>query len=429
MAEVVPFRALLYDQQRAGPLDALIAPPYDVVSEKDRAALAAKSPFNIVRVDLPDGDPGQKYENAARELRRWVDEGALRRDPAPAFYRYHQVFTLDGREHTRRGFVSRIRLRRFAEGVVLPHERTLSGPRLDRLALSRACRTNLSQVFALYSDPGGAIDAEFSDVESPAPEMEGRLGDGVVHRIWRLTDHAAQARIASALADKRVYIADGHHRYETMLAIRDELRPQASSPRSSIEYGSMFLTSMDDPGLSILPTHRVVHGLREFDLSRFLERLKGRFEVRELAAADAAGLRGPPEQREGSYLLASRGRFFSLSLRPGEDNWAPGPGPLRRLDVPILHTLILEQMLGIDRSAQERQTNLRYVKDSKAALEESRRADVQAVFLLNPTRIEQLKAVADAGEVMPQKSTFFYPKLASGLLLDPIDPREEAEAP
>ena len=187
----------------------------------------------------------------------------------------------------------------------------------------------------------------------------------------------------------------------------------------------MFLTSMDDPGLVILPTHRVVHGLPGFDLARFLDRLRARFDVRELSADTSTRLRGPPEQREGCYLLAAQGRFFSVALRPGEEDAAPGPVVLRRLDVPILHTLILEQVLGIDRSAQERQTNLRYLKDSKTALEESRRPDVQAVFLLNPTRIEQLKAVADAGEVMPQKSTFFYPKLASGLLLDPIDPLEE----
>jgi uncharacterized protein (DUF1015 family) len=426
MAEVVPVRALLYDPKRAGPLDALVAPPYDVVSEPERAALAAKSPYNIVRVDLPQGDPEQKYANAARELRRWIDEGILRRDPLPAFYRYHQVFSAGGRQHTRKGFISRIRLRRFEEGVVLPHERTLSGPRLDRLALSRACRTNLSQVFALYSDPGGSIDAEFSALESAAPEMEARLGDGVVHRLWRLTDPTAQSRIGAAMTDKRVYIADGHHRYETMLALRDELRPQARSPRSSVEYGSMFLTSMDDPGLVILPTHRVVHGLQGFDRSRLLDRLRARFDVRELSGDTVAGLRAPPEQREGSYLLGSQGQFYSLSLKQGQENAVPGPAVLRRLDVPILHALILEEILGIDRSAQERQTNLRYVKDFKGALDESRRPDVQAAFLLNPTRIEQLKAVADEGEVMPQKSTFFYPKLASGLLLDPIDPLEEA---
>jgi uncharacterized protein (DUF1015 family) len=426
MAEVVPVRGLLYDPARAGAADSLVAPPYDVVSDPERAALAAKSPFNVVRIDLPQGEGEQKYARAALELRRWIDEGILRRDAAPAFYRYHQVFSAAGRQHTRKGFICRIRLRRFEERVVLPHERTLSGPRLDRLALVRACRMHLSQVFGLYSDPAQAVDAEFAALQASAPAIEARMDDGVTHRLWRLTDRGAQERIAATMADRKVYIADGHHRYETMLAIRDELRPQARSPRASIEYGSMFLTSIEDPGLVILPTHRVVHGLTGFDLPRVLDRLRSRFEVQELAASSAETLRGPPERRMGSYLLASGGRLFSLSLRPGEEAAVPGPGPLRRLDVPILHALVLEEILGIDRAAQERQTNLRYVKDFRGALEESRRGDVQAVFLLNPTRIEQLQAVADAGEVMPQKSTFFFPKLASGLLLDPIDPLEEA---
>jgi len=425
MAEVVPFRGLLYDSAQAGPLDALIAPPYDVVSESDRAALAAKSAWNIVRVDLPQGGAEEKYANAGRELRRWIDRGVLRRDGTPAFYRYHQAFSIGGREYTRKGFIGRIRLRRFDERVVLPHERTLSGPRLDRLALARATRTHLSQVFALYSDPSGTVDAELAGLESRAPAFEGAL-DGVSHRLWRLTDRAAQARIAAAMADRKVYIADGHHRYETMLALRDELRPEATSPRSSIEYGSMFLCGMEGPGVVVLPTHRVVHGLQGFDLTQFIDRLRPRFEVRELDPSSAEKLRGPVDQSEGSFLLASQGRFFSLSLRPGEAASVPGPEVLRRFDVPILHGLILEDVLGIDRSAQERQTNLRYLKDARAALEESRRPEVQAVFLLNPTRIEQLRAAADAGEVMPQKSTFFFPKLASGLLLDPVDPREEA---
>src|SRR5439155_1216616 len=298
MAEVVPFRAVRYDLSRAGAADSLIAPPYDVISESDRSELEAKSPFNIVRVDLPQGDRERKYRNAAGELRRWLEEGILRRDDAPALYRYHQVFSVGGRDNTRKCFICRIRLRRFDERVVLPHERTLSGPRLDRLELARACRMHLSQVFGLYSDPGRTVDREFDRVDSGAPELEAHLG-GTVHRVWRLMDAGAHQRIAAAMADRKVYIADGHHRYETMLAI--------------------------------------------------------------------------------------------------------------------------EQTLGIDRAAQEQQTNLRYVKDFDAALEESRRPDVQAAFLLNPTRISQLRAVADAGEVMPQKSTFFFPKLASGLVLDPID--------
>jgi uncharacterized protein (DUF1015 family) len=425
MAEVVPFRAVRYDLSRAGAADSLIAPPYDVISEPDRKALEAKSPFNIVRVDLPQGDREQKYRNAARELRRWLEEGILHRDDAPAFYRYHQIFSVDGREHTRKGFICRIRLRRFDERVVLPHERTLSGPRLDRLELARACRMHMSQVFGLYSDPGRTVDREFDSIDAGAPELEARLGSAV-HKLWRLTDAGAHRRIAAAMADRKVYIADGHHRYETMLAIREELRPQARSPRASIEYGSMFLTSMEDPGLVILPTHRVVHGLADFDLARLLEQLRARFAVDEVPATSAAELRTKLASSERSFLLASRRRIFLLSLRPGEEAAVPGPKPLRTLDVPILHALVLEQALGIDRAAQEQQTNIRYVKDFDAALEESRRADVQAAFLLNPTRISQLKAVADAGEVMPQKSTFFFPKLASGLVLDPIDPLEEA---
>ena len=428
MAEIAPFRGVVYDPARAGSLDRLLAPPYDVVSEADRAQLAAKSPYNFVRVDLPEGEGDAKYANGARELARWLEQGILRRHERPALYRYHQSFSSGGKEFTRKGFVCRVRLQRYEERVVLPHERTLSGPRLDRLKLTRACRAHLSQVFALYSDPARRVDAEFAALESAAPDLLGRTDDGTVHRAWRLIDPAAQKRVAAALADARLYIADGHHRYETMLAVRDELRPLARSPRSSIEYGSMFLTSMEDPGLLVLPTHRVVHGLRGFELDRFLDRLGARFTVEEVRGASPDELRarlavaGRPSP---AFALVSGGRTFLLSLRSGQEAAVPGPAPLRKLDVAVLHLLILEELLGIDRAAQERQTNLRYVKDFARALGEARREDVQAVFLLNPTGVGQLQAVADAGEIMPQKTTYFFPKLASGLVLNPIDPAEE----
>jgi len=428
MAEIAPFRALLYDPARAGPLDRLLAPPYDVVSPAERERLAAKSPYNFVRVDLPEGEGAAKYQNAARELAGWLEQGVLRLDDRPALYRYHQRFAQGGREFTRRGVVGRVRLRRYEERVVLPHERTLSGPRLDRLELTRATRAHLSQVFALYSDPQRRVDAEFAALESRPPDLEGRTDDGTVHRVWRLIDPAAQRRVAAALADARLYIADGHHRYETMLAVRDELRPQARSPRSSAEYGSMFLTSMEDPDLLVLPTHRVVHGLRGFDLEAFLARLQKRFQVEELRAASPARVQerlATAGRTSPAFAIVSGSRSFLAVLRPGQEEAVPGAAPVRRLDVAVLHALILEELLGIDREAQERQTNLRYVKDLKSAFEEAGRGDVQAVFLLNPTGVAQLKAVADAGEIMPQKSTYFFPKLASGLLLNPIDPAEE----
>jgi uncharacterized protein (DUF1015 family) len=428
MAEIAPFRAVLYDPTRAGSLDQVLSPPYDVVSDAERARLAAKSPYNFVRLDLPDGEGDSKYANAARELSRWLEQGVLRRDDRPALYRYHQRFAVQGKEFTRKGFVCRVRLRRYEERVVLPHERTLSGPRLDRLKLTRACRAYLSQVFALYADPSHAIDAEFTAVESRAPDLEGRTDDGTVHRGWRLTDPAAQRRIASALAAAKLYIADGHHRYETMLAVRDELRPQARSSRSAVEYGSMFLTSMEDPGLVVLPTHRVVHGLRGFDVDSFVQRLRTRFDVEELRGVPMETLRArlaSAGRKSPSFVLASAGRTFLLSLRAGQESAIPGAEPLRKLDVAVLHLLILEELLGIDRAAQERQTNLRYVKDFASAAEEAKRPEVQAVFLLNPTAVTQMKAVVDAGEIMPQKTTYFFPKLASGLLIDPIDPNEE----
>src|SRR4051812_22869314 len=222
MAEIVPFRGVLYDPARAGPLDRLIAPPYDVISGVDRSALAAKSPHNFVRLILPEGEGDEKYPRAANLLADWQRQGVLRRDEKPALYRYHQTFSAVGREFTRKGFIARIRLRRYDEGVVLPHERTMSGPKLDRLKLKRATRTHLSQVLAVYPDPTGTIDAAFAEVDSGKPDLEASGDDGVLHRVFRLVDPAAHARIAAGFADKRVYIADGHHRYETMLALREE---------------------------------------------------------------------------------------------------------------------------------------------------------------------------------------------------------------
>jgi uncharacterized protein (DUF1015 family) len=425
MAEIAPFRGILYTK-KAGAPDKLLAPPYDVISDEERAKLAALDAHNCVRLILPEGAGDEKYANAARDLNEWLRAGVLARDAEPALYRYHQTFTAEGRTATRKGFICRIRLARFEERIVLPHERTLAGPKADRLKLKRATRAHLSQVFGLYADPERLSDQPFVAVEATAPALAGQTSDGVEQKLWRLTDAAAQAQVVSLIADKKIYIADGHHRYETMLALRDELRPEARSPRSSIEYGSLFLTAMEDPGLQILPTHRVVHGLAGFDLNAFLARLRNRFQVEEVEAAGVETLRSLLGKRERSYLLASGDRLHLLTLRPGEERTVPGPEALRALDVPILHALILEEILGIDRSAQEKQTNLRYLKDFQAALDEARRPGVQAAFLLNPTRIEQLKAVADAGEVMPQKSTFFYPKLASGLVLDPLDPLEDA---
>ena len=451
MAEIVPFRGILYSPSPAGQVgndvSALIAPPYDVISESERQALCARSPYNAARLILPKdskgGDSDERYAVAAETLADWLRSGAMRRDDQPALYRYHQVFTPPGEAGAepvvRRGFICRVRLHRFAEGVILPHERTLAGPKADRLKLKRATRTHLSQVFGLYDDPQREADAAFAELEAHPPALHGRTaeGSGVEHRLWRLTDPAAVAAVTRVLRDRRIYIADGHHRYETMLALREELRrePGYRGLDSAVEYGSIFLCNVADPGLLVFPTHRVLHSLPGFALEALLAKLAERFVVHELPELPASGAQVRKELQERgaggpSFLVVSGGRAIYLTLRPDADLTAlVGPAVLRTLDVTVLHALVLEQALGIDRAAQEAQTYLRYVKDNEQALQAARAPDVQAVFLMNPTPVAQVMACSDAGEVMPQKSTYFYPQIASGLVLNPLDPAESVLPP
>jgi uncharacterized protein (DUF1015 family) len=443
MAEIAPFRGILYrpENPKAPDLSDLLSPPYDVINEEQRQALCERSPFNSVRLILPKdkqgGETDERYEEAAATLHRWMSVGVMQRDAQPALYRYHQIFRPPGLPDAapvvRRGFITRIRLHRFSEGVILPHERTLAGPKLDRLKLKRATRAHLSQVFGLYADPQRLADAAFDAVESREPDLYGGSEDGTQHRLWRLTDPAAIAEVARQLRDKRIYIADGHHRYETMLALRDELRrePGYRGHDSAIEYGTIFLCNASDPGLLVFPTHRVLHSLAGFDLQTLLSRLAPHFELDERpvsGAADAQATLKEKGQRGPSFLLCSGGRRIYLTLRPEAATLIAGPAVLRSLDVTVLHALVLEQALGIDRAAQEAQTYLRYLKDTTQALAAASDPGVQAVFVLNPTLVEQVMAVAEAGEVMPQKSTYFYPKIASGLVLNPLDPSEPVDS-
>lgn len=416
--EIAPFRGVLYDPGQAGGLHRVLAPPYDVISTAERESLAARSPHNVVRLILPSGEGDEKYGAAARLYRAWLGEGVLRRDREPAIYRCQQSFVAEGREVTRSGFVAAVELRRFEEGVVVPHERTLSAPRQDRLKLTRACRAWFSQIFGLYSDPQGEAEAAFSGLGRP--DLEGRTGDGTTHRLWRVRDPAVHARLRSAMQPRRVYIADGHHRYETMLALRDELQTEAA------RSGPMFFCRIEDPGLVVFATHRVVHSLPSFDLRKVLAAAREWFAVEEAAIGEPAAVRSELARRgtlAPTLGLASAGALQYLALRPGIDAAAAMgvSAPLSRLDVTLLHSLLLERVLGIDRAAQEKQANLRYVKDLGEALREARAPGVQAAFLLNPTPVSALVAVADAGEVMPQKSTYFFPKLASGLVSYPLD--------
>jgi uncharacterized protein (DUF1015 family) len=441
MAEIAPFRGILYDTSR---LDAsrVLAPPYDVIDEDERKELFARDPHNAVRLILPEGQGDAKYPEAARVLDGWLAEGALRRDDRPALYRYHQVFTsaeLGGRSVTRRGFIAAARLHRFDERVVLPHERTLSGPKADRLKLMDATSAHFSQIFTLYSDPAGETDRAFAAAEATTPAIDGTTGDGTRHLLWRVDDAEVIGRVVRALAPLQLYIADGHHRYETMLALRERMRERAGgvlAERSAAQFGTLFLCNMDDPGLVVLPIHRLIFGLADFRPDAFLTKIEPWFDAAPLtgAARNASAVRtalAEASQRRPSFVAAFPGRDpVLLSLRAEltpEQAGVRGAPAVTSLDVSVLHGLVLEQALGIDRAAQEAQQNIEYVKDTAKALARAAAGDGQVAFLMHPTRVEQVRAVADASEFMPQKSTFFYPKIASGVVINPIRPDETLE--
>ena len=437
MPEIALIKGILYDPTKVK-VEKVIAPPYDVISPEDREQLEALDPHNCVRLILPQGAGDERYDAAAALLQAWRDEGVLKRDVRPAIYRYHQVFKiaeLGARRFTRRGIICAVRLHDYGDKVVLPHERTLRGPKEDRLKLMRATRAHFSQIFGLYRDPSLQTDQAFSGIDGRPPDLEGATADGTLHRLWRVNDRETIAQIGKTLGPMKVYIADGHHRYETMIALRDELRAAAGGnvgSRASSEYATFFLTNMSDPGLVVLPTHRLVHSLQSFDKTSFLDRVKDHFQVTPMA-----GVAANVQQLKTIIHDSGRTRPTFAAVLPGDDTAyvlslqtdprLPMHRSVATLDVTLLHSSILERVLGIDREAQDAQRNITYVKDTADALARVARGEAQVGFILNPTPVEHVLDVADHGQTMPQKSTFFYPKIASGLVINPINPDEDLD--
>ncbi len=437
MPDIAPFRGILYDRTKVD-FAKVLAPPYDVIDPAERARLA-QDPHNIVRLILPEAaDGADRYATAAKTFASWLDAGVLKRDDRKAVYRYTQVFQhpeLGGRETTRTGFIAGVRLHALADKVILPHERTLEGPKQDRLALMTATSAHFSQIFALYRDQSGDIERLFRKVERDQPVFDVRLPDGVRHVLWRMADAEGIGTLRHLMSPKKLYIADGHHRYETMLALRDQLA--AGSPLSqysAAQYGTMFLCPMDQEGVVILPTHRVLHGVTGFTAQALLDKAKAYFIVDRLdnAAKDGAAIRravGDALAHQPALAVVFPGdpHAWKLTLAPQINALALGLAgrAVGKLDVTVLHGLIFDKILGITAAAQEAGTNLRYVKDTAGALGELAAPGVQAVFLLAASSIDTVKHVADQGEVMPQKTTYFYPKLASGAVIARVDPDED----
>jgi uncharacterized protein (DUF1015 family) len=456
MAVIAPFSGLRYDLARVGDPSLVLAPPYDVISEPQRLDLEARHPQNVVRLELPRGDGDAKYANAAVLLDAWMAEGILRRDERPALYRYVQTFRFPapqgadagagggaGTLYSRQGFFCLVKLEPFASRVVLPHEHTLSAPKEDRRKLMRAMRTQISQVFGLYRDPERASEVALGDVEASPPLLDGTTADGCRHRLWAVTDARAIARVAEVMRPKQILIADGHHRYETMLALRDELRPAGRAPgRSGADWGAMFLARAEDPGLLVLPTHRLISNLPSASWSGAALRAGAApaFEVtlgeehdvaaiENRLARESRGARGAAGRVVFAVRVAGERQTTWLALRPDADLAALGPPALRQLDVTVLHGVLLGPVLGIDAGALARQSYLSYTHDAAQALAEVDGGRAQAAILMNATKVEQVLQACEAGFVLPQKSTYFQPKLATGLVMYRINPDAEIAAP
>lgn len=430
MADVRPFRAVRYAQPQGADISSLTAPPYDVVTRDQRERLLAADARNVVALELPEGplDPeasGNRYETGGRRWREWLDGGVLAQDAEPAVYVLEQRYSQDGHAVARRGFIAAVALEPFSAGVVLPHERTLPKAIDDRLRLTRATAANLSQVFGMFSDPGLVTDALIARaMEGPALAVATDEA-GVVSTVWALTDPADHAALAAHLADERVFIADGHHRYTTALAYRDERRAAASEDVGVPAYDSvmMALVNMDDPGLTVWPMHRVADADGAFDEDAFWRGLALRFELSDLPAGHAAAALDSPDGRPTFLVRTCGGRTAVARPRTDVDHADAFPAGTsdawRSIDVAVLQELVLSPLLDIHPDRPATLDRLHFSKDAHEALGMAGAHD--AVFILNPTRMDQVAAVALAGETMPQKSTYFYPKLMSGLLFKRLD--------
>jgi len=423
MPEIVPFKAILYNAELLKSADKLICPPYDVISPAFQQQLYSSSPLNAIRLELPmEADP---YEAAAARLAEWLDSGDLQCDTEPAIYPCFQTFEdTDGMAHTRCGFFTAMRLYDFSEKKVLPHEKTLSGPKADRLNLFRKTKTNISSIFGLYADQSKRADRVMkSFAESNEPVIDVQF-HGVRNRMWRITDPALVAQFQQPLQERPVYIADGHHRYDTGVNYRNERVAANLSHTGEEPYNFIltYLANIHDEGLLIFPIHRLVHTLSSFDIITLRGALDEHFTLTDLH--DRAELKRFLDQEPSNYTygVVTPGSVIGITLKSNPETLVDSsrPDALKDLGLVLLHDHILGKLLGISQEAMAKQSNLLYVHDDREVFEAVESGKVQVGFVVKPTTVEQVLAVSETGEVMPQKSTFFYPKIMTGLLFNPI---------
>jgi uncharacterized protein (DUF1015 family) len=441
MAYIYPFRAWRYNPSSVR-LEDVVTQPYDKITPSMQQAYYQRSPFNLVRIilglpELFDAERGENvYTRAGRDFRAWREQGVLVQEKDPCIFAYSQRFKVPGTDiiKERRGFIALGKLHDYAEQVVFRHEQTLSKPKSDRLNLLKATRAHFGQIFMLYSDPAGSVERILYDGNGPA---EAEITDeyGVLHRLWRVSEPAAIRLLTAAMADKKLIIADGHHRYETALNYSKEHAPASPAkaesstsqlPQPAYPEAAVMMTfvNMDSDGLVVLPTHRVVHSLPSFDPAAFARAAEEFFAVAPLPTGEAADYMETLGKQTGTAFVAVT-RAGALLLRSKPEPVAAAlaglPERQRQLDLSHLHSIVLDRLLGLDAEKVREQTNIRYLRDAAEAVDQVRRLEADVTFLTNPVSMEQLREVAFAGDVMPQKSTDFFPKLLSGLTIYALD--------
>ncbi|HZZ72686.1 MAG TPA: DUF1015 domain-containing protein [Pirellulales bacterium] len=448
MSDIQAFRALRYNLGHVGSLSDVICPPYDVISPEFQNELYLRHPANFVRVELNrdeplDDDKNNRYSRAAKFLKNWRSDGVLFAESQPAVYVYHQEFTADGQKYIRRGFMARCRLERFGEGNIFPHEETMSGPKADRLLLMKACKANLSQIFGLFPDPTNSAQELLEQATAGKTALEATDHQGVISRVWPVNDSAIVSKLSEIMGPKPVFIADGHHRYETACNYRDELAAAGKlSPNHPANFVLMMYVGMSDPGLVVLPTHRLFRGLPAMSASEFIAKLGDCFTCRlagegadlaqtvwdEIETAGEQGTIGFFTGQDERWVVAkitAKGRERMGNLAPEHSSeW-------QSLGVSILHRLVMDDLLGTTDLPKPKYVHT--IQEVEASLEagDSAARDATGVMgtagrfelaaLVMPATVDHIRTISQHGERMPAKSTYFYPKLLGGLVINPLD--------
>lgn len=432
MAQVLPFRGVLYNPAQIDDLSKVVAPPYDVISEKDQRAFHDMHPKNIIRLILgntteSDSATDNPHTRAAHYFQQWLQEKTLLQDPEDSLYLASVQFPLEDREITRYGLIAKVRLEPFDKKIVLPHEKTFSKVKSERLSLMKHCHANFSPIFSIYSDRDGILQSAQKAVADNPPDMAVTNHQGLPHNLWRITDRAANARITQLFENKQLFIADGHHRYETALQYRDWLAQKTAdfSMDHPANFVLMYLASMEDPGMVILPAHRLIKVLSEDEKNQLMAGVLPYFEIEHIPTSDpariAAAVREKSDRQTIGMVIQGRPEAMVMTLKPQVMDEMFGSeiaDSLRQLDVTVLTRLVLMHITGFDQQRLDDATAIDYRSNAADAIAAAVQGECQAAFILNPTRMEQVHRVSTAGLVMPRKSTYFYPKVLSGRVMN-----------